>query len=76
MSVRVEWHNERDLRTRVATERQNIAAIWDGLIRSLTDGGYLTPNESSGLPLPLRIEVQDLRKNRSSALPDIATSPQ
>jgi len=41
------------------------------MLRMLWEAGYLTTNEAAGLPLPLEVEVYDLRQRNRDPLPDV-----
>lgn len=69
--IEVEWHGPERLRTDVAKVQAEQRARLDRLVVALRKRGWLGEDELRGFHVPLRIELLDLRPDRTEPLPAI-----
>jgi hypothetical protein len=65
----VAWKDAAELRSRVTAARERVEAAYATLVELLREERLLSRDEAAGLRPEIRIEVNDLRQDRSEPLP-------
>jgi hypothetical protein len=69
------WSDAQTFNAVVRTEQQRIADAYNGVLTQLITDGRLTDQEAATIPIRLITTVDDVRTNRTPALPDVTQFP-
>jgi hypothetical protein len=70
-SKEVKWEGVAELQRTAAEAKREVEAAYTRLLMLLQENGWMTPTEAAALRPDMRVELQDVRKDRSEALPGL-----
>jgi hypothetical protein len=65
----VKWKGEAELQRTAAEAKREVEAAYTSLLMLLQENGWMTPTEAAALRPDIRVELQDVRQDRSESLP-------
>jgi hypothetical protein len=70
--ITLKWTTAQRLRTQVASHRDRIGRQYREMLRLAQKANLLSPEEAKGLAPTIEVRLKDLRRNKSTRLPDVS----